>query len=348
MAQFAQSEAFAKRCLTAIALAMAAISLLWLVREVVEILLIIFAGVLLGVFLHGVSHFLAKALHAPYRLMLAVVVLLLLGLAAGVVAYTAPHLADQINKLSAELGTAGESLRAWMSRYPWLERTLQETPGLGTLLGGATPALQSATHIFTTTFGLVANVLIIAFTGLYTALSPRLYTDGLVRLVPPARREGAEHLLEDMRDKLWWWLIGRLVSMAIIGVFTALGLWLMGIPLPIMLGLLAALLSFIPNIGPIIAVVPPMILAWQFGWNTVLYVAIFYAALQLVESYFITPLVQKRAIDMPPALLLGAQVVLATVAGPIGLVVAAPLTAVAILLVRELYIERLEEKSAGA
>src|SRR5690606_31122882 len=112
-----------------------------------------------------------------------------------------------------------------------------------------------------------------------------------------------------LADTLWWWTIGRLASMSIIGVFTTIGLWMLNIPLPIPLGVVAAILTFVPNIGPVVAVIPPVLLAFTQGPLTALYVVIFYIVLQLLESYLITPLIQQREVHLPPVITISAQLV---------------------------------------
>ena len=127
--------------------------------------------------------------------------------------------------------------------------------------------------------------------------------------------------------------------MIIIGVLTAVGLWLLGVPLALTLGLLAALLTFIPNIGPILAVVPAALLALLQSPTRALYVVLLYLGIQTVESYLLTPLMQKRTVSLPPALTIFAQVLMGILVGRIGLVLATPLTAALFVLVKMLYVE---------
>src|SRR5690606_34972277 len=157
--------------------------------------------------------------------------------------------------------------------------------------GQATARIGGALYSITEAF---AALVVILFIGIYIAVNPQLYRRGIVLLVPPDRRPRAEQVLDRLADTLWWWTIGRLASMSIIGVFTTIGLWMLNIPLPIPLGVVAAILTFVPNIGPVVAVIPPVLLAFTQGPLTALYVVIFYIVLQLLESYLITPLIQQR------------------------------------------------------
>ncbi|MGH6611543.1 MAG: AI-2E family transporter, partial [Burkholderiaceae bacterium] len=187
--------------------------------------------------------------------------------------------------------------------------------------------------------GGIVNVLIIIFVGLYLAAEPRLYTNGLVRLVPIRHRPRAQEFLSALGHTLRWWLVGRLSLMLLNGVLTALALWLLGVPLALTLGILAGLLNFIPNIGPVIAGVPAVLIALMQSPQQALYVFILYVALQSVDGYVLTPLVQRRTIELPPVLTITAQVLLGVLLGTLGVLLATPLTAAALVLVKMLYVE---------
>ena len=136
--------------------------------------------------------------------------------------------------------------------------------------------------------------------------------------------------------------------MSIIGVCTGLGLWLLGVPLPLSLGVLAVLLTFVPNVGPIIAALPQTLLAMQMSTNTALYVIVFNIALQGAESYLITPMVQRYEVSLPPVLTISAQLLMGLIIGVIGVMMAAPLTIAVMLLVQMLYIhDYLGDPDAG-
>jgi predicted PurR-regulated permease PerM len=127
--------------------------------------------------------------------------------------------------------------------------------------------------------------------------------------------------------------------MAVVGVLTAIGLWVAGVPLAFVLGLIAALLSFVPYIGPLAAVIPAALVALAEDPTKVIYVFALYGAVQLLESYLITPLIQERAVSIPPAVLIAAQVIMGVLAGAAGVLMATPLAVVLIVLVQMLYLE---------
>ena len=189
-----------------------------------------------------------------------------------------------------------------------------------------------------TSLGLVANLGVIFFMGLFFAVNPPLYRDGFTKLFPIDRRERVVEVMDKMGESMFAWLNGRFISMAITGVGTGLGLWLLGVPMPITIGIVTALLTFIPNIGGLIALSLAMIMALTQGPTTVLWVVVVYGLLQLVESNIITPIVQQQKTSIPPALLLGFQVILGAITGFLGLLVATPLLAAALVGTREVWV----------
>ena len=133
-------------------------------------------------------------------------------------------------------------------------------------------------------------------------------------------------------------LLGQMVDMLAVGVLAAAGLWLAGVPLPFALGMLAGLLTFIPYFGAILAGIPGVMIALNVGWTTALWAVAVYLACHAVEGYVVAPLVQRRLVDMPPALLIVSMTVMGTLFGPLGIVVGAPVAAAGLVVVRELFV----------
>ncbi len=317
------------------ALTVLAVLILW---NTFEVFLLVFAGTLLGVFLYSLSALLASRLPLSYRWWLAIVVLVLFGGAAIGLYYMVPQITGRVSQLTQQLDEAVTQLRQQVRQMPWGQQLLNRVPKLGELFSGQSELFAVINNIFRTTFGALVNIVVIFFLGLYTAATPRVYRHGILSLVPPARRDRAAEVLHDVRVTLWRWTLGRLFSMAVIGVATGIGLWLMGIPLPITMAVIAATLTFIPNIGPILSVIPPMLLAFQQSPMMALYVALFYFVLQLAESYLLTPLVQRRQVSLPPALTISVQLLFYVLAGILGLILATPLAAMVLVLVNDLYV----------
>lgn len=333
------SDNFTRRVLIAVTITISVLLLLALLWYAVDVLLIAFAGLLLGIFLRGLSDLVSSctALSDGWSLAAVTLTLVLLLVAGGWL--LAPDIAAQIDELRTSLPQSMRQLAVRIERYQWGRQLLAQLPSADDLLSDKTRILTRFTGVFSSTLGAFANFFIIIALGLYLALEPQLYTSGFIRLVPLARRARVREILAEISHSLRWWLIGQVFSMIIIGLLTALGLWLLGVPLALTLGLLAALLTFMPNLGPLLAVVPAALLALLQSPTRALYVLLLYLGIQAVETYLLTPMLQKRTIALPPAFIIFAQVLLGILLGGLGLVLSVPLTAAAFVLVKTLYVE---------
>jgi predicted PurR-regulated permease PerM len=184
----------------------------------------------------------------------------------------------------------------------------------------------------------VVNLVLVVVGGLYIAAAPGVYRKGLLLLFPEKRRPLAEDTLDTAGNALRLWLVGQLAAMVLVGTLTTIGLLIIGIPAPLALGLLAGLAEFVPLVGPIAAAIPALLLAMGGGVETMLWTAGLYLVVQQVESNVITPLIQHRTVEIPPALSLFAVVAAGIAFGPIGVVLAAPLAVVAYVAVKKLYV----------
>jgi len=193
--------------------------------------------------------------------------------------------------------------------------------------------------VFATSLGLVVNSLVIFFVGLFLAVAPEKYRDGVVVLFPPSRRERTRELMNGMGDTMWYWLLGRFGSMLVTGAGAAIILLVLGVPMALTLGVLTALLTFIPNIGGFLALVLSALCAIPLGGSTVLMVIAGYLLMQLIESYVVTPLIQQQQVSLPPALLIFFQALLGVLFGILGAAVASPLLAAGKFLIQEAYIK---------
>ena len=335
----------AKRTATIAAVVSGFVAVLGAVIFASDVFLLAFAGVLVSVFLRGLATYLASHTRLSYGLSLGVVVVALLGLAAGVGFIVVPSVTSQAHDLRQQLPDAFNRLQDRMEGVDWLQDLVGELPSPDKMIGRRAGVWSRITGFFSTALGLLTDLVVIAFVGLYIAVAPDLYRRGLLALVPPRGHARAKSVLSNLDNTLWWWLIAKLIAMAIVGVLTGLGLWWLGIPAPIALGALAALLTFIPNFGPVLAAAPAILLAMTQGLKDAGFVVLLYAAIQTLESYLITPNIEKKTINLPPALTISVQVLLGILAGGLGLLVATPLCATALVLVRDLYVQRAPDEA---
>jgi predicted PurR-regulated permease PerM len=312
-----------------------ALLLLWTAADV---FLLVFAGLLLAVLLTQAASLTQGWLRLPYAWALTTVVL---AVAVGIGSLgwlMLPRIAVQVDELATRLPTAVESLRQQIQTYEWGRAALARME-VERLLPSRSDIVAQITGVASSTLGWIANLLVILFVGIYGATEPRTYSNGFIRLVHPKRRRRARQVLDELYLRLGWWLLARLCSMLAVGTATGLGLWLLGVPLALTLGLIAAVLSFVPYIGPIVAGIPAVLIALTLGPLQALYVLLFYVGLQTLESYLLTPLVQRRALALPPALQISAQVLAGVLFGVMGVALATPLTAALQVIVRMVYVE---------
>lgn len=330
----------AKLSLTLKSVALVSITLL-LLWQASDIFLLIFAGLLLAVFLHSLSDPLAHHSKLGPKAALAVVILALIGIGVLFSSFVLPQITDQFQQLSERLPQSFERIRQAATQQFWLRRLFGEIPSWQSLFPQNLQILSRLQGVLSSTMGVLAGIAIFLFVGLYMSVDPQLYKKGLVRLAPVPRRERMSEVMDHVGHTLRWWLLGKIISMSIIGVFTTIGLWIIGIPLALALGVIAALLTFIPNFGPVLSAVPAVLLGLMQSPTQALYVIFLYVGIQTVESYIITPLIQHRTVSLPPALTLVSQVIMALLFGFMGLLLATPLMAALLVLVNMLYIEDL-------
>jgi predicted PurR-regulated permease PerM len=335
---------YTRRVLIAAGAVMGIVGAVYFLWELARVFLLISAGVLFAVFVGGLATKLAERSPLPRAAALAVVLGSLAAFFIGIGLLAGPRIAEQSGELAERLPQAVERIRRQLpNQHGWADQFLKGVPdpqqvisgagGSGGLAGGVVGTVSAAGSALT-------NTLIVVVLGIYMALAPRLYTNGLVRLVPRGRkRKRSGEVLSAIGHALRWWLVGRAASMAVVGALTGIGLFVAGVPLAFTLGVIAALFSFVPYIGPIAAAVPALLVALTAGPAKALYVLVVYAVVQFCESYLITPLIQERAVSIPPALLISAQVVAGVLAGILGVLLASPMAVVLVVGVQMLYVE---------
>lgn len=303
-----------------------------------RILLTIFAGMLVGVFNDGLTRFVQRHTRLGRTVSLALVLLVLSGATVGFAAWFGPLLVSQLDGLTPRLVEAWDSIRERLSHYRF-GRELLEEASFEELLGSTRQVLGRLGGMLATTLGGIATLLLIVVFGIYFSIAPRLYVDGALKLAPPSRRARLDQVAGQIGASLRSWLAGRFVSMAIVWAGTAFGLYLIDMPMAFGLGFIAGALSFVPNIGPIVAAIPGILVGLSESPMTAVWALLVYGGVQLVESYAITPFIEQRVVSLPPALLLGAQLLLGWIAGILGVFMATPLAVTAIVAIQMLYVQ---------
>lgn len=331
---------FTRKALIVFGLALAFLAVVMAGRQLVDVALVAFGAILYATFLSGIADLVARYTPLGHRSSLAVAVVAYLAGLAAFVYFVGPRVASEVDRMTELFPTAIERLQSNLAEYSWGQMLLDHAPDGDELADKAPDGMFGrVAGAFGTAAGMLTNIAILLLVGLYLAIAPRRYWQSILRLVPPDHRDRAGEVVDAMSTALRRWLVGRFLSMAVVGVFTAIGLWILGVPLPFLLGLLAGLLSFIPNLGPILSVVPAVLMALLESNLLALYVVILYIAVQLIESSFITPLIEQKAVSLPAPFLIMVQLAMGVLFGLAGLILATPLFVVAVVATQKLYLE---------
>jgi predicted PurR-regulated permease PerM len=301
------------------------------------VLLVLFAGVLLALFLSGTAAWLAARLPLPYWILLALVVAAIIAIIGFAGYLVGPHLMSQvaalIDKTPAVLGPliGGRHVGEWLHR-------LAKAEGEG-LTHDIAVLISAASGAISWTLELIVGIVVFCFIGLYGAAQPDVYRRAMLRLVPVHARPRAEEVTTTIVHALRRWLFGRVVAMIFVGVGTTVAFWALGVPLPLALGLLAGLLAFIEYIGAILSALPAIALAFEKGLATAVWVTVLFTGVHLVEGYLLSPMIARRTVRFPPAFTLALQVIFGLFFGILGVTLATPVSVILVLLVRMLYVE---------
>ena len=356
---------YTRKVLIAVGISVAALLLTAFVYFTAQILVLVFAGILFSVFLSAPADLLAKHLRIQrtYALGLVVGSLFLIAAVGGYfmgrtvynqgveLSRTVPAAMQQFehdlqNYLPATTAPATGPATLAATQPAWLAGKLQQFRTSATEFFTSASFVKGAGGVVTTTFGLLGNIVVVLGIGLFFALAPGTYSAGALRMVPSAHRDRIGHIMAEIAGKLQWWFVGQLCSMLTVGLLAFIGLSILGVPMAFTLAILAGLLNFVPYVGPILGAIPAVLIAFAphgdqtalnpqlAGWTILVYLMI-----QMLDGWVFTPFYQKRAVNIPPALIILAQVVVSVLLGPIGLILATPILASVLVLVRTIYIE---------
>lgn len=332
------SGATARRMLVVVAIAALAL-LAW---QLADVFLLLFGAVIVATALRALASPLERHMRLSPRLSLTLAVVIATATLAGGAWLVGDRLVAQFGNIRERLPEALAALSGWLNAHP-VGLTILDV--WENAKGGDVPWSRVA-NLATVTIGAVGSVLLMVITGIYLAVDPAQYRAGLVRLVAPDHRDRIDAALRDSGHALSRWLLGQGISMLFVGTTTAIGLALLGMPLALSLGLIAAMLAFIPFFGPIASGVLAVLIAFLQGPTQALYVAGLCVLIQQIEGNLLMPFVQRWAVALPPVLGIIAAVIFGLLFGIVGVVFATPLMVVAMVLVQKLYIEGMLESNA--
>lgn len=306
-----------------------------LLYRLAHVVLLIFGAALIAVILRSIADPLTRRTGVSDRLGLLAAILVVVGVLALAGWLFGSQLAAEVQQLRQTLPDAWHTFEERLGRSDLGERILQELRDSAPDARGVASSLGS----YALTFGsAVADLILVLIAGIFLAAEPRLCRRGALKVIPDDRQEEIGKALDNSGGALRLWLLGQLFSMTVIGVLTGIGLSLVGVPSALALGLLAGLAEFVPLVGPIVSAIPGLLLALTVGPETALWALLVYFGIQQIESYLLTPLVERRAVSLPPVVTLFAILALGVLFGPLGVLLGAPLAVVIYVFVKQLYV----------
>jgi predicted PurR-regulated permease PerM len=319
-------------------------------------LFLIFAGVLLGVALTAMANMLGRVVKLPHSLRLTVVCLLLAGILSGILFLGGATIAQQTTVLTNTIKSQLVDVKAFLERYgvdtslfdfgslnaaasdqaaPATPATppAHSLPSAGTIASSGGAIFSQSLKLILGTVSAVGNFFIVLFLGLAFAVQPGVYRNGLLFIAPAKHRARTTIIIDRIGWTLERWLIAQIITMAAVFFVTWVGLAIIGIPSSFILGIQAGLLAFIPTVGAILGGLIVVLASLASGWVAALSAFILFLGVHALESYVLTPIIQRQALDIPPATLFGFQILLGVVFGIWGLALALPLMAIAKVMI---------------
>lgn len=323
---------FIERLLIAAAV-VATFAFLW---SMVSILILVFGAIVVAVLLRMIADPIARRLPFGDTAAVVLAVLLVAAVIAGFGWMLGSRLNGEFFDLANAVPVAVQDLERRLALSPLGNRMIDAVGeydfsriNVVARLGGLVMTVGSA----------IADFLLILFGAIFIAAHPELYKKGLLKLIPKRGRDKAAEALEDSGRALRRWLYGQLAAMVLVGMLTWVGLWMIGLPSAVALGVIAGGAEIVPYIGPVVSAVPGLLLALLQGPEMVLWTLFVYVAVQQIEGALIMPIVQRKAVSLPPALTIFGVVGIGLLFGFVGLIFAAPLLVVAYVLIKRLYVQ---------
>lgn len=307
-----------------------------------RLIFLAFAGLLLALLLHTITTWIQRKTHMGAGLSYLVTLLLITAVIAGAGALIIPRAITQIAQIATILPQSIAQIAAFLHQRAW-GRTLLDMMhrGMSTMnLGSKVKAITSAV------MNGVADLIVVFVIGFFGALNPEGYKKSMLHLFPQRHRARVREVGEKLLGTLRWWMLGQMVPMVALGIASVVALRLLNVRLAFTLGLLTGVMVFVPYVGTILAGIPSVLMALQRGPWTALWVVILFSIFHVLEGYFLTPLVQRRAVRLPPVLTILAQFFMWSFAGILGVAIAAPLTATGMVLTKELYLKPRDQQSS--
>jgi predicted PurR-regulated permease PerM len=335
-AQLSQIE-FLKRTFIIVAVAVIPF-LIWYLFGVV---LMAFGAVILAMLLRLIAEPLVRWLKVPGPLALIVSALIVIGVVLGAGYLFGSQITSQFQDVVRRAESARADIHAYLQESDFGKFVLNE------ISGSTFSVTEILSGVLKVSSRFLEAVIIMVVTGIYLAAQPRVYRDGLVWLFPPRAHRRAAEVIDEIGHALRLWLIGQLIEMALIGALSALAVWSIGVPSPLALGLIAGIGEFIPYVGPLLAAIPAILVALTKSPEAALWTLFAYLVIHQIEGNIVAPLIQRRMVSIPPAVMLLGIIAITYLFGLVAIIFAAPIVVVIFAAVTVIYVrDTLGEKTA--
>lgn len=319
--------------------------MLLLFKTLFSVILLTLAGALLAIYFLGCADFFQHKLKIAHGAALAMSIIINLILITAFFWFVGARLSNQVAELSDKLPQTISNAKEHISQSELGKKAL----GYLHVSGDSKKMMSVAKKFFSSTFGIVSDLYVIILLAIFFISSPKTYKKGIISLLPSKAKEKGSNLLDELYSVLKKWIKGQLFGFLFIAVLSGLGLWALGMPLVLTLALIAGILNFIPNFGPIIALIPAVLLGLMQGTDTAIWILCLYTFIQIIQSAVTQPMIQKKMVNLPPALVVFGQVSMGLVGGFWGVLLASPFVAIIMTVVNKLYVDKTgeDEESEG-
>ncbi|PXW78148.1 putative PurR-regulated permease PerM [Blastomonas natatoria] len=320
---------------------LALVGLAWLLIELTQFLLLVFAALVLAAVFSSLARRVCGWTGMRRGPALAISVFLLLAVFAGAFTLFGSQISSEFDTIQQSIPPAIDRVEAQLDEFGLGEQARQVVrQGTGDL---SSLASRLGGFAMTATNG-IANFVLVFVGAIFIASDPNVYRRGLLLLLPARAEPPMGAALDDASRGLRGWMMGQAVSSVVVSLLTGGGLWALGVPASGGLGIIAGLLDVIPMVGPVIAGIPAVLLAFTVSPTAALWTVGLFLLVQQIQGNFLQPMIQKQAVDVPPAVLLFAVVAAGLVFGFMGVLLSAPLTVVTYVMIQRLYVKTLLAK----
>lgn len=306
-----------------------------------RLLLLIFAAIVVAVILRAIARIFIR-FGLPQGVSVTFAVITLFAILGSVSWIFGGLIVTQFTALVARIPEALEATQRALDGWGIDYDVRQASRDIGAQLSGLTT--QAGSFALMSAGGALTNIILVLAGAVFFAAQPEVYRQGLVRIVPKNREQLTRETCDDIGRALGLWLRAQILSSIIVAVMVYIALSIIGVPSAAALAIIAGLLDFIPFIGPVIAGIPAVLVAFSVSPTIALWTLGVYVLIQQIQGNILQPIIQKRSVDLLPAVLLFAVVAAGILFGLLGVLLAAPLTVVGFVLVQRLYIEQVLHK----